>query len=126
MRTISALGALALGGCAGAGADGWTIANGVGLGAQTAALACDWQQTRSYAVDGWRGYAETNPVMGRKPAPGVVDAYFLSIWTASALGWHVLPRRYRFIAPLIVVGIQADTIRHNLTVPSGQASFCGL
>ena len=98
-------------GCA--GASGWTVAGHVGLGVQTAALACDWGQTRRAASAGWKTQAESNPLMGREPTTHAVDAYFLGTIAASALVWYVLPKRWKVLVPLAIVAVQADSIAHN-------------
>jgi hypothetical protein len=115
-------------GCA--GASGLTIANRVGLGVQTAALACDWGQTRSYAADGWSlGHTEGNPIItamgSNQPSTAVVDAYFLAMVGLSALGWYVLPPRYKLVVPIVITAIQADAVVHNLTRKVGATSVCG-
>jgi hypothetical protein len=116
----------------GCGAPALTIANGVGLGVQTAALACDWSSTRSVAERGWvdaqgRGQHESNPAIqamgGRKPAPNVIDGYFLGVVALSAIGWYVMPRRYRFVVPLLVTAIEAKAVYNNVVHRTG---VCGL
>lgn len=113
----------------GCGAPALTIANGVALGVQSAALACDWQQTRRASEAGWPGkMTERNQVIrvmdGSKPASSAVDAYFIGALALSALGWYVIPRRWRIIVPIVITSVQLDAIVHNTKTPL--LGVCGI
>lgn len=128
MRFAALVVMLAGTGCA--GASGLAVANGLGLGVQTAALACDWQQTRRASEMGWRvgdkQLGEDNPVLGETPTPMAVDAYFLAAAVAAGLAWYALPRRLRLLAPLAVVALQASSIAHNVGGGGVDLGVCGL
>lgn len=125
MRLSAVLLAVALGGCAGASA--LTVASHVGLGVQSFAIACDWGATRAYAEDGWRyGNREMNPIIGGMPSPLEVDVYFLGVLALSALGWHLTPRRWKLIVPIVVTAIQADAIVHNAGRKVANPGVCGI
>lgn len=115
---------------AGCGASGLTIANGIGLGAQTAVLACDWGQTRRAAEMGWvykrMLLEEESPILGRTPSPAAVDLYFLGAIAATALAWRLLPRRWRLTVPVVVVALQAQAITHNLGRGGIDLGICGV
>lgn len=123
----SAILVLLLSGC---GAPALTIANHVGLVVQSTAIACDWGQTRRASEMGWRvggkQLVENNLVLGETPGPAAVDVYFLVAIGAAAFAWHVLPRRWRMLAPLTVGLLQADSIAHNLGREGVDLGVCGL
>lgn len=108
MRTVAVMALAALAGCS------MPRASRAALGANLAALACDWSQTRSWAELGWhRPERERNPLLGPTPSTEAVDVYFLGAAAALVAAWHVLPERYRLIG-LAGLGIaQARTIRIN-------------
>lgn len=89
-------------------------ASRVALGANLAALACDWSQTRSWAELGWlRPERERNPLLGPTPSTEAVDLYFAGAAAALVAAWHVLPERYRLAGLAGLVVAQAHTIRIN-------------
>lgn len=114
---VAALGS----GCA---AGGLTVANGVGLGLSTGALACDWQQTRRFAEVDWRQpvpganpeanalyrWSESNPILGPHPSTTAVDGYFAASLAVSLLAWRMLPRRWRIAVPIAVTALQVKAI----------------
>lgn len=104
---------------------GLTALNGAALGASTAALLCDWGQTRSLASDGWGRTRETNPLMGERPTTTVVDTYFAVTILINATIWRTVPKRYRWIAPSAVAASQARSISRNMDDLSNPG-FCGL
>lgn len=122
--------AILLSGC---GVPALTIANHVGLGVSSAALACDWHGTRAIAEAGWGEYRdahgdrreryESNPMLGPEPALGTVDAYFLTMLGASVLGWYVLPKRYRLVVPLLVTAIETKAVVNNVV---NRVGVCGV
>lgn len=121
---------LLLSGC---GASGLGIANGTALGISTAALACDWAQTRSFAEIGWQSridalrvqpYHEANPIMGETPSPGAVDAYFLGALALNAAAWFLVPRRWRMAIPIAVTLVQAGAISNTLDRSGHDPGLC--
>jgi hypothetical protein len=93
------------------------------LASSTAALACDWGYTRSAASDGWRGFEESNPVLGRTPSPARVDAYFAIVAGLNTLAWFLTPPKLRAGLPAVVTAQQADAIANNRRYLGG---VCGL
>lgn len=135
MRFVAVLAVAVLGvGCA---ASGLTIANGVGLGVSSGALACDWNQTRGAAEREWierypteQGYgsrvmSERNPIIGPTPSTGRVDAYFAAALGLTVLAWRLTPRRYRWAVPAAVTAIQIAAITSNV-VGGAQLPLCGI
>ncbi len=87
--------------------------NRTALVTSTAALACDWAQTRASAAEGWNQFVEENPVMGASPSVRVVDAYFLTVAAINTTIWYLLPERFKSVLPVGVTVAQAKTIHHN-------------
>ncbi len=104
---------------------GCTTANRAALVASTLTLACDWGQTRSAASVGWPpGMQEINPILGKNPDAGKIDAYFLGTIVVNTLIYAIVPKKVKWLVPAVVIGVQQDAIRNNLsTVPSPR---CGL
>lgn len=102
---------------------GCSTAGRVALVASTAALACDWAQTRGHAELGWGGYREMNPMLGSTPTTATVDGYFAVSAGLNALIWLAMPRRFKAIVPAMVTAVQVDTIRGNIR---GGTHLCGL
>jgi len=100
-----------------------THVNRATLIASTAALACDWAQTRSFAERGWAlrsAYGgdylpklETNPIMGTAPSPMTVDLYFAGIAIANVALYLVVPESYRWLAPAVLTVSGARAIQNN-------------
>ena len=107
------------------------------LVASTAALACDWGQTRGVAAAGgaWKDGSkwEMNPIMGPTPSTGTVDLYFAAVAAANVGLWTVMPRRLRWIVPSIVLAAQIHAVSGNIDfIPTTHvgdrvsADTCGL
>lgn len=123
---------------AGCGTGGLAIANVAGLGVSTAALACDWQQTRRFAEVGWWQpvpganpkakaffrWRESNPIIGPHPTTTTVDLYFLAALGVSVLAWRLTPARWRLLVPLAVTAIQVKAIG-NTVGTDFQPGLCG-
>lgn len=64
------------------------------LVASTALIACDWGMTRWMPATGAyeRGYVELNPLLGRKPSVGQVDAVFTVALLAHVAAYPQLPK----------------------------------
>lgn len=92
------------------------------LVASTAGLACDWAQTRGEAMGGWSVSYETNPLLGAKPDPGLVDAYFLTAILTNLVVWTVIPRGWRSAIPATVTLAQIDSVASNLPT----TGWCGI
>lgn len=93
------------------------------LAASSLSLACDWGQTRSAADRGWVGHAEENAILGRRPTTMQVDMYFGVAALLNATLWAALPKGWRSAAPAALVGVEVDSIRHNIDTTSGH---CGI
>lgn len=88
--------------------------NRAALYASTAALACDWGQTRGAAELNWQYATEENPIMGPTPTTGTVDGYFAIIGMVNVLLFAAMPRRYRWIVPTVITGVQTTQIVRNV------------
>lgn len=110
----------------GCGASGLAIANGTALGVSTAALACDWGQTRAAAGTGWPNeMRDANPIIGPRPTPSTVDVYFIAVIAANIGIWFVTPRRYRMFLPALVSLRETKSIVNNNDVRQVDLSACG-
>jgi hypothetical protein len=84
--------------------DPWTWQDSAWEAASLTAIVADWGTTRDGA---WKNdhlarsgrrypaHIETNPILGRDPSPGRVDAYFVSALLVHAGVAAVLPGRWR-------------------------------
>lgn len=120
MRSLVVVVVLAVSGCS---AHARKHTNRMALGFAAAALACDWGSTRSAASNGWDGVRESNPIMGSRPEPATVDAYFVGIAALSGLAWHVLPERYRIVVPLVVGAV---AVKANVNNIRNEVRVCGM
>lgn len=103
---------LLLGGC---GANRLAAANWTGLSLSSAALACDWEQTRQEAEDHWKFFRfEHNPVLGRTPSAERVNVYFFGAAVINAAIWLALPGAWRSVYGFAVAGIQTKSIAVNV------------
>ena len=93
---------------------GCSHVNRTTLVASSAALACDWVQTRAAASDGWVDFEEANPIMGRTPSVNTVDAYFATAAIANAAIWYFMPSSVKSLLPITVTAFQVRTIRRNI------------
>lgn len=98
--------------------------NPMALAVSTAALACDFGQTRQAAARGWEGQHEANPIMGPTPSQTTVGLYFASAAALNAVAWWLTPERWRSAAPTGVVVLQANVVGRNLD--GKRLSPCGL
>lgn len=99
----------------------WQVVDVTALVASTAALACDWGQTRGVSQGGWMSGGtftgntkEYNPLLGASPSPRTLDLYFATTVVINAALWVALPKRWRSIVPAAVVGAEARTIYRNI------------
>ncbi len=92
------------------------------LATSTAAIACDWGMTRWMPKTGGyeMGYAELNPIMGRNPSLGQIDAVFVGLIAANLASYWVLPKWAKAILYTSVTGLEAGNIA--MFNPSG---VCG-
>lgn len=107
---------------AGSVACGNVRVNRATLIASTAALVCDWGQTRGAASGGWRTGIEVNPIMGPTPTVRSVDTYFMGAIMINAGLWLLTPERWRSAVPIAVTGVQVHTIAGN--VSRGTTGLC--
>lgn len=99
-------------------------ANRAALAASTAALACDWLQTRHAAEMDWRYGIENNPILGPAPHTSVVDGHFASAAVFNAIIWVVMPERWKWAVPTVITTAQVRTVANN--VEHGQTNgLCG-
>lgn len=93
---------------------GCATANRAAIVASTAALACDWAQTRRMAASGWPGTYEDNPVLGMRPGVSRVEMYFASVAIANIALYLLLPERYRAVVPTAVTAAQVHSVAQNV------------
>jgi hypothetical protein len=99
--------------------------NTTALSVSTAALACDWSQTRGFAAAGWDGFVESNPVMGSRPEASTVDLYFAAAAVLQIAAWWALPRKARWALPVAVIAFQAQAIANNAPYVAKSAAHRG-
>jgi hypothetical protein len=101
--------------CVGCSTGAWRVADGASLALSTAGLAADAVQTCSAALDGWSlGRRELNPIYAGNPSCGEVTLYHASVALFNAGLWLALPPRWRSIIPGFIIGVQAQSVVHNL------------
>lgn len=88
-------------------------ANKIGLGVVGATLVCDYGQTRWHAKRGWRGYQETNPILGTEPSVAKVTGYFLVTGLVVGAVYYILPFAYKTLYNVTITGFQAKAIYIN-------------
>lgn len=116
----------------GCSAPGLVIANKIAVSVSTAALACDWGQTRAFAAKFENNqigqHFEKNPILGDRPTPTGVDLYFLGAIGASLLAWRFLPRRWRIALPLVIILGQTKALTATYFNTSGHyyPGLCGI
>lgn len=91
----------------------WTTTQRALLAAALVAHAADWSQTRQiHAIDGVR---ERNPILGDKPSPGRVDAYFAATGIALAAASHYWPA-YRTTVLGVWLSVELLAVGNNLAL----------
>jgi hypothetical protein len=97
----------------------WSGSEVVLAGAFAAALWVDAAQTRALARGGWRGFRETNPILGPNPTVGQINAYTavagLTVLGAAA----AVPARIR--PWLLGAALAVETVTVAGTVRKGVA-----
>lgn len=87
----------------------------------TAALWVDAAQTREAARRGWRGWRETNPLLGPRPGIGRLTAYTVAAGVTTLGVAAALPRAWRraWLAAAVAVELAttAGAARAGLGVP---------
>jgi hypothetical protein len=101
----------------------WNRAVAVTYAAAVATVACDWGQTRQSATDGWRGAAESNPVLGERPSPAAVDAYFFAAEALLTAVLVDLNSKWSAFAFGGLAAVETRTIINNGPLTRG---FCGV
>lgn len=102
--------ALCLASCS--SASSWTRGDTARQAAVIGLLAVDHHQTQTIAKEPekWKEY---NPILGRHPSEGKVDAYFLSLAVGHTAIAAVLPEKYRKWWQYIYIGAEGFCIIHN-------------
>ena len=91
-------------------------ATDIGLaGGFLALLWVDAAQTRSIARQGWKGFYEVNPILGRQPSVGQINTYTAAAAVATLGVAAILPQRARrwFLAG--AVAVEASTVIYMTT-----------
>lgn len=68
-------------------------------------------------------HEETNPLMGKRPTPGIVASYFLTATVLNWAAWVVTPERYRAILPSALTATEAYQIFTNTGNGTGLCGF---
>ena len=81
------------------------------------ATVIDWGQTRTIAKNPHL-YHEINPILGRHPSVGRVDAYFAGVIVGGAVVAHLLPGQYRkwFLGGVAVLEIAVTAHNKNIGI----------
>ena len=87
-------------------------------GISTSLLIMDWAQSREIAMSGGK-FVETNPMLGRRPALGRVNAYFATAITLNTVIGNALPGHYATFFHVAVASVQANAVAHNASIGVG-------
>jgi hypothetical protein len=82
-------------------------------GAFTAALLIDAGQTRGLAREGWVGFHEGNPLLGRTPSVGRINAYTAAAGFAVLGAAALVPPRARRVLLVAAAAVQAVTVSRS-------------
>jgi len=96
-------------------ADEWTK---VDIGAEVAYQVLhfvDWRQTR-YIAKHPDEYYEANPILGKHPSTGEVDAYFIGTALVHPLITHLLPQKCRKYWQIVTISVQTTCVVNNVSV----------
>jgi hypothetical protein len=90
----------------------WTRGDTYRQSAVIGLMAVDHHQTREIAAhpEKWEEY---NPILGRHPSEGKVDAYFLSLAAGHTAIAAVLPRKWRSFWQYLYIGAEGICVVHN-------------
>jgi hypothetical protein len=69
------------------------------------------------------GGALAGTVLGERPRTGAVDVYFTTIAITNVALWLAMPARWRSVAPIGVLAVQASTISGNMATTRGLCGF---
>ena len=75
-----------------------------------ALLWVDAAQTRSIARQGWDGFYEVNPILGRRPSVGQINTYTAAAAVATLGVAAILPPRVRRWWLVGAVAVEASTV----------------
>jgi len=90
----------------------WTRSDTMRQTAVLGLMAVDYHQTRVIASDPMK-WEEYNPILGRHPSGGKVDAYFLSLAVGHTAVAAVLPSKWRAYWQYFYIGAEGVCVVHN-------------
>ncbi|MGH7548260.1 MAG: hypothetical protein ACREMM_08800 [Gemmatimonadales bacterium] len=93
---------------------GWSATDVTLASAFAAALLIDAGQTRGLARDGWRGWRETNPILGPRPSVGQLDTYTAVTGLAVLGAAAAVPARVRPWLLGAAFAVEAFTVAGSL------------
>lgn len=79
----------------------------------------DWRRVVGQHMGGWDLYAtreEINPILGKRPSVGKVNAYFASTLVAHTIISYVLPKPYRTLWQASTIGLELYVVGQNYNV----------
>lgn len=90
----------------------WTTANKILAGTALTSLLLDHATTVDFARNN-RGLEEANPILGKRPSVGQVNAYSLSVALSGALLANKLPPKWRNIFLGGVTALELGAMLNN-------------
>lgn len=98
-------------------ADEWRVEDTYRQTITSVLIAVDWNQTLQIADEcRFDIRHERNPILGKCPTHGEVNAYFATYLISNYLIARALPKDYRSAFQYIYIGHQAHTVNHNISV----------
>jgi hypothetical protein len=96
-------------------ADEWSMEERATFAVSSALLVADWAQTRQIARNA-QMFSETNPILGRHPSVGRVNAYFATALLLNYVIGRSLDSGWRSAWFVGVGSIEANVVQRNLSI----------
>ena len=92
-------------------AGGWSTKDTILEAVSEGLTVVDWGQTNN--IRDHSGMIELNPILGRSPSRGAVNAYFGTWLAIHPLISYVIPSEYRTIWQSIYIGVELTAVGSN-------------
>jgi len=100
--------------------DPWTAADSALEAAGATLQLLDWSQSLYLAHGGPIAHGhegqESNPVLGSHPSYAEVNAYFAATLAGHLAIAYVLPRPWRTLWQVLLIGVEGDSVVHNMNI----------
>jgi len=96
------------------------------IGLNSGLLSYDWNETRSRVAQ--KGGKENNPILGEKPSPSKLNAYFAGVALLGGVAVNALPEKLRAPALAAAAAIQYGSLKglfggYDMTKPKDKNSI---